>query len=93
MPNWRTGIRAQAPASSQGMGGVLPDPVLDELQALLDGKVGLEPTTIDWEAAVKQGNERAARHEPPGYMDAEKSDSDLPEGAAGDYLVWKQAIR
>jgi hypothetical protein len=85
------GIRAQAPASSQGTGGVLSDPVLDELQALLDRKVGRQPTTADWEAAVKQGNERAARHEPPGYLDAEKADSDLPEGAAGDYLVWVQA--
>jgi hypothetical protein len=28
------GIRAQAPASSQGVGGVLADPVLDELQDL-----------------------------------------------------------
>jgi hypothetical protein len=84
-------IRAQAPASSQGAGGVLSDPVLDELHDLLAGKVGRKPTANEWEAAVKEGNERAARHEPPGYLDAEKADSDLPEGAAGDYLVWLQA--
>ena len=85
------GIRAQAPASSQGVGGVLADPVLDKLQDLLEGKVGRKPATAEWEAAVKEGNERAERHEPPGYLDAEKADSDLPEGAAGDYLVWVQA--
>jgi len=59
------GIRAQAPASSQGTGGVLSDPVLDELRDLLERKVGRQPIAADWEAAVKQGNERAARHEPP----------------------------
>jgi len=85
------GISAQAPASSQGVGGMLADPVVDELQDLLEGKVGRKPAAAEWEAAVKEGNERAQRHEPPGYLDAEKADSDLPEGAAGDYLVWLQA--
>jgi hypothetical protein len=64
---------------------------IDKLQDLLAGKVGREPAAAEWEAAVKEGNERAERHEPPGYLDAEKVDSDLPEGAAGDYLVWVQA--
>jgi hypothetical protein len=85
------GIHAQAPASSQSMGGVLADPVLDELQDLLEGKVGRKPVAAEWDAAVKEGNERAERHEPPGYLDAGKADTDLPEGAAGDYLVWVQA--
>jgi len=84
-------IRAQAPASSTGAGGVLADPVLDQLRALLNGKVGRKPTDAEWQVAVKEGNERAERHEPPGYRDAEKAGSDLPEGAAGDYLVWLQA--
>jgi hypothetical protein len=50
-----------------------------------------KPDAAEWEAAVKEGNGRAERHEPPGYLDAGKADSDLPEGAAGDYLVWAQA--
>jgi hypothetical protein len=41
---------------------------------------------------VKEGNDRVARQEPPGYLDADKADSGLPEGAAGDYLVWRQTI-
>jgi hypothetical protein len=41
---------------------------------------------------VKEGNERVKRLQPPGYLDADKADSGLPEGAAGDYLVWHQAM-
>lgn len=68
------------------------EPVLGQLQELLDGKAGKKPAEADWQTAVQEGNERAARQVPPGYLDAEKADSDLPEGAAGDYLVWRQAI-
>jgi hypothetical protein len=42
---------------------------------------------------VAEGNARVARKEPPGYLDAEKADSGLPEGAAGDYLVWHQTLQ
>jgi hypothetical protein len=31
--------------------------------------------------------------EPPGYKDAAKQEGDVPEGVAGDYLVWYQATR
>lgn len=31
--------------------------------------------------------------EPPGFKDAAKEEGDLPEGGAGDYLVWYQATR
>jgi len=65
--------------------------VLNRLQALLEGKVGRKPTEAEWLADVKVGNERAVRQEPPGYFDSDKTDTDLPEGAAGDYLVWHQA--
>jgi hypothetical protein len=47
------GIRAQAPASSQGVGGVLADPVLDELPDLLLGTVGRKPAATEWDAALK----------------------------------------
>ena len=46
----------------------------------------------DWAACVVEGNRRAEAEEPPGYRDAGKQESELPEGAAGDYLVWYQAI-
>ena len=31
--------------------------------------------------------------QPPGYMDADKQGGDLPEGGAGDYLLWYEATR
>ena len=85
-------IRTHAPSTQKVMVGAASEPVLGQLQELLDGKAGRKPAAADWQTAVKEGNERAARQEPPGYLDAEKADSDLPEGAAGDYLVWRQAI-
>jgi hypothetical protein len=84
-------IRAHAPTAPDATSGTASEPVLRELEVLLDGKAGRKPAEAEWRAAVKEGNERAARQEPPGYRDAEKADSDLPEGAAGDYLVWLQA--
>jgi hypothetical protein len=85
------GIRAHAPAAQKVMVGSGSEPVLRQLQVLLEGKAGRKPSEADWQAAVKEGNERAMRQEPPGYLDAEKASSDLPEGAAGDYLVWHEA--
>jgi hypothetical protein len=41
---------------------------------------------------VEEGATRVARREPPGYLDADKAGSGLPEGATGDYLVWRQAV-
>jgi PIN like domain len=86
-------IRAQAPAAATGLGAAASEPVLGQLQVLLDGKAGRKPPEAEWQAAVKEGNERVARQEPPGYKDGEKTSSELPEGAAGDYLVWDQTIK
>jgi len=85
-------IRAHAPGPPKAISGSVMEPVLQQLQILLDGKAGRKPSDAEWEAAVKEGNERAARQEPPGYKDGEKANSDLPEGAAGDYLVWHQTL-
>lgn len=85
-------IRSHAPSAPAVVGGALSEPVVQQLETLLAGKVGAAPTQVDWEAAVKEGNDRAARQLPPGYLDADKADSDLPEGAAGDYLVWHQTV-
>lgn len=46
----------------------------------------------NWQKIVNEGNDRAKRGEPPGYLDADKEGSSLPEGAAGDYLVWHQTV-
>jgi len=86
-------IRIHAPGASAAVGTLGEEPVLAQIEALLAGKVGTAPPQADWEAAVNAGNERVEHHQPPGYLDADKADSGLPEGAAGDYLVWHQTMQ
>ena len=69
------------------------DLILTRLDSLLAGKVGAPPDDAEWKECVAEGKRRADASEPPGYLDADKSDSTLPEGPAGDYLVWRQACR
>lgn len=75
------------------VGDASDEPVLRELEVLLAQKVGVEPDEVDWQAVVNEGNARASRRQPPGYLDFDKTSSDLPEGAAGDYLVWHQTLQ
>ncbi|MFJ6677086.1 PIN-like domain-containing protein [Actinosynnema sp. NPDC091369] len=86
-------IRSHTPPSPDSPGVPGREPVLDRLEALLRGKVGAQPDHSQWKALVQEGKRRAAAKEPPGYLDAGKDDSALPEGAAGDYLVWAQAVQ
>jgi hypothetical protein len=83
-------IRTHAPGAHKVASDRGFDPVLRQLEELVQGKVGSKPTDAEWQAAVKEGNERASRGVPPGFRDADKATSELPEGAAGDYLVWLQ---
>jgi predicted nucleic acid-binding protein len=83
-------VTAQLPVPVDPRG--TPDPVLDRLERLLAGRVGPAPDPDEWADAIARGHERAARRVPPGYLDAAKADSELPEGGAGDYLVWSQSI-
>jgi hypothetical protein len=69
------------------------DPILVRLEKLLDGRVTAALEEEEWKTCVEEGNRRAEAEEPPGYRDAGKQDTELPEGAAGDYLVWYQATR
>jgi hypothetical protein len=68
------------------------DPVLQQLETLLAGKVGPAPEAGAWQKAIAEGRSRAKSKTPPGFRDAGKEDSDLEEGPAGDYLVWSQAM-
>ncbi|MCC8243613.1 PIN-like domain-containing protein [Saccharothrix luteola] len=86
-------IRSHTPPSPDSPGLPGREPVLDQLEALLRGKVGAQPDHSQWKALVQEGKRRAGAKEPPGYLDAGKDDSSLPEGAAGDYLVWAQAVQ
>lgn len=86
-------IQAHAPTAPKVIGSASNEPVLRQLETLLEQKVGAAPDEAGWQADVKEGNARASRQEPPGYLDADKTDSSLPEGAAGDYLVWRQTLQ
>lgn len=68
------------------------DTLLTELASLLDGAVGQEMAAEEWDMAVAEGERRVNNSEPPGYMDVDKLESDLPEGASGDYIVWLQLL-
>lgn len=69
------------------------DPILEELEVLLAGRVTPPLDQKEWSECVAEANRRIEAGEPPGYLDADKQDSELPEGGAGDYLVWYQATR
>jgi hypothetical protein len=51
-------ILAHTPAAPKAIIGAVSEPVLRELEVLLEGKAGSEPETADWQAAVKEGNDR-----------------------------------
>jgi hypothetical protein len=68
------------------------DVLLSRLDELFDGRVGPPLSDDEWKQAVAEGERRVENSIPPGYMDVEKLESDLPEGASGDYLVWHQLL-
>ncbi|WP_410619613.1 PIN-like domain-containing protein [Amycolatopsis sp. cmx-8-4] len=69
------------------------DPILEQLEELLAGRVTAPLETDEWTECMAEANRRIESEEPPGYKDAGKQDNDTPEGGAGDYLVWYQATR
>lgn len=68
------------------------DAVLDVLRDLLVASVGPALQPADHAEAVQEAQRRVEQRIPPGYRDAEKAQSELSEGAGGDYLVWLQSM-
>ncbi|MGW0330165.1 PIN-like domain-containing protein [Nocardia sp. NPDC003183] len=76
-------------------GGVVPDPdahpdsdpILTQICALFDGKIGVALDDKQSAAAQKLNQLRLAAHIPPGYRDDKKADRSI-----GDFLVWTQTI-
>lgn len=69
------------------------DPILAQLEEILEGRVTPPLKEDEWASCIEEAKRRIEAEEPPGYLDAHKQDSDLPEAGAGDYLVWYQAIK
>lgn len=88
-------LRAELAAVHQSAGAQPGDEdfILVQLESLLEGRVTAALAEEEWESCVVEGHRRVEAEEPPGYRDAAKQEGDSPEGAAGDYLVWYQAIR
>jgi hypothetical protein len=63
------------------------DPILQQVQELIDDKIGETPDAQYLAKREKEWNIRAAAHIPPGYKDARKGDRSI-----GDYLVWHQTL-
>jgi rRNA-processing protein FCF1 len=62
------------------------DPVLRELQTLLDGHVGHTPSADEAATARTEAERRVREDIPPGFKDSAKDDP------CGDYLLWHQAL-
>lgn len=62
------------------------DPILADIEALLDQRVG--PPLSDLEAAEEEAKRRIDKRIPPGYKDSGKSSN----RAIGDYLIWRQLM-
>lgn len=68
------------------------DGVLQRLEAVVEGRVGAAFDDDTWAEAIDEGTRRVEEQLPPGYMDDDKLESENAEGAAGDYIVWKQLL-
>ncbi|MFI0961016.1 PIN-like domain-containing protein [Streptomyces sp. NPDC021080] len=82
----------QEQAQKDAVGGTAVthgDPILRELEGLLQGRIG-EPLSVEeFGKAVREAQSRADSEIPPGYADFQ---SKSPEQAAGDYILWKQLL-
>ncbi|MGH3906774.1 MAG: PIN-like domain-containing protein [Pseudonocardiaceae bacterium] len=56
-------IQSHTPMAPEMIGSASDEPVLQELEILLERKVGVAPNEADWQAAVKEGNARVARRD------------------------------
>ncbi|MEV4515142.1 PIN domain-containing protein [Dactylosporangium sp. NPDC049525] len=68
-------------------GGLSNDKILERVQSILDGKIGVPLEPGEHAEAILEAKRRIASQEPPGFKDAKKLN---PEG---DYLVWIQTLK
>ena len=65
------------------------DPVLRQLEPLLESKVGAPPAPEELSRLLRDGEARVKQRIPPGYLDAAKGGG----RAAGDFILWHQTIQ
>ncbi|QLH23586.1 PIN-like domain-containing protein [Streptomyces sp. Rer75] len=90
MGDLRDLIEAQAESDAlRGTAQTHTDPVLAELEPVLQGRVGEPLSPTEHDNAVREAQTRADDEIPPGYEDFKKKE---PEQAAGDYVLWVQLL-
>lgn len=86
----KTLVKEQAEKDAlEGTASTQTDPVLRQLEPLLQGRIGNPLPTEELEKATKEAQRRATEKIPPGYEDF---DSKPPAQAAGDYILWMQLL-
>lgn len=77
-----------------GVGYQVPqDAIVVALRSLLTiGRVGPAPTSAERDQWLGEASSRVERGLPPGFKDAAKEARGSTDGAAGDYLVWRQSL-
>lgn len=73
------------------------DKIREEVDKLLNGRVGPEPSKEAVETMCQDGHDRYERKIPPGFMDAKKEDVHHFRGIRyeakfGDLLLWRQVL-
>ena len=69
------------------------DPILEQLDELLTGRVTSPLDPEEWAECVAEGKRRIESEGTSRLSRRYKEGGDLAEGGAGDYLVWYQATR
>lgn len=67
------------------------DPILQELESVLEGRVAVPLSAGEWAKRVAEGIRRHESGIAPGFKEKAADKEHLPEKVAGDYLVWSQA--
>lgn len=65
------------------------DEILERVQNLFAGKLGVEPSVTEQGEIIREGEERFKKKVPPGYLDESKEGIDK----YGDYIIWREVLK
>jgi 5-methylcytosine-specific restriction endonuclease McrA len=68
------------------------DPIRDRIETLVDSRIGAQPTAKQLEEIYTEGKARYDRKQPPGYLDANKSQNDKEENKNRDTYLHKSLV-
>ncbi len=68
------------------------DPIWLRLTEILEGRIGDDFTSEEFEKIYKEGKKRYDEEIPPGYKDKASKKSENNRSLYGDYIIWKQLL-